>query len=332
MLTRSPKPAVAGKCNVWSDITMDQHAFSLVIVSDYAPGRSKGWQDLRKMMSALAAQDQGEAVEFIYVEHPDVARGFPEDLKAVLPRFRMVLESSPTSYGLRNAGVRAAATPWVAMLDADCLPGPGWLQRVARSIRANQSAAVISGRTRYPGLGLMERILALLARSYPDRGKAGRTEFIAAHQCVFQREAYLQCPLPTGAGVYSARVQSEMMLRRGKVLWFDPLLECIHDYEGWSMERDIRRNTGHCTVLVRQHDPSLPYSWLVRLGPAAIPAIVVGKTWLSWMDCLRCAPHYGVSWWQLPLALAVSVWVHLLEIEGMWKAFRGLPITDTAYR
>jgi Glycosyl transferase family 2 len=311
---------------------MDQHSFSVVIVSDYASGRSKGWQDLRKMMSALAAQDQGEAVEFIYAEHQDVARDVPEDLKTVLPRLRMVLESSPTSYGLRNAGVRAATTPWVAMLDADCLPGPDWLHRVNRSIRANTSAAAISGRTRYPGAGLMERILALLSRSYVDRGKADRTEFISPHHCVFQREAYLQCPLPTGAGVYSARVQSEKMLRRGKVLWFDPTLECVHDYEGWSMERDIRRNTGHCTVLVRQYDPSLPYAWLVRWGPAAIPVIVAGKIWLSWGNCLRCARHYGVTWLQLPLALAISVWVHLLEIEGMWKAFRGIPITETAYR
>jgi hypothetical protein len=106
----------------------------------------------------------------------------------------------------------------------------------------------------------------------------------------------------------------------------------VHDHEGWSMERDIRRNTGHCTVLVRQRDPSLPYAWLVRWGPSAIPAIVAGKIWLNLGDCLRCAPYYGVSWLQLPLALAVSVWVHLLEIEGMWKAFRGLPITETAYR
>lgn len=311
---------------------MDQHSFSLVTVSDYTAGESKGWRDLRKLLSALAAQDQGEAVEFIYVEHPDVARGLPEDLKDVLPRFRMVLDSSPNSYGLRNAGVRAATTPWVAMLDADCLPGPGWLQAVSRTIRANPSATVISGRTAYPGLGLMERTLALLSRSYVDRGAAGPTGFIAAHQCVFRREAYLRYPLPTGAGVYSARVQSDRMLRRRELLWFDPSLACIHDFEGWPMERDIRRNTGHCTVLIRQHDPSLPYGWLVRLGPAAIPAIVAGKIWLNWMDCFRCAPYYGVGWSQLPLALAVSIWVHVLEVQGMWMAFRGLPITDTAYR
>ena len=33
---------------------MDRHSFSLVIVSDYAPGKIKGWQDLGKMMFALA--------------------------------------------------------------------------------------------------------------------------------------------------------------------------------------------------------------------------------------------------------------------------------------
>jgi glycosyltransferase involved in cell wall biosynthesis len=80
------------------------------------------------------------------------------------------------------------------------------------------------------------------------------------------------------------------------------------------MERDIRRNTGHSSVLVRQLDPSLPYGWVVRLGAAAIPAIVAGKIWLAWMDCVRCAPYYGVARVHLPLALAVAVWVHLLEI------------------
>jgi hypothetical protein len=98
------------------------------------------------------------------------------------------------------------------------------------------------------------------------------------------------------------------------------------------MERDIRRNTGHCTVLIRQRDPSLPYGWLVRLGVLAIPAIVAGKIWLNWKDCLRCARHYGVTWAELPLALAASVGLHVLEIEGMWKAFRGRPITESAYR
>src|SRR5262245_51302306 len=134
----------------------DPHAFSVVIVSDYVAGSSDAWRSLRKTIVALAAEDRGEALEFVYVEHPDRVRSFPEDLKGLLPRLRVVLDASPTSYGLRNAGVRAAATPWVAMLDADCLPCSGWLKQVSRIIRANPDAAVISGRTRYPGSSLME--------------------------------------------------------------------------------------------------------------------------------------------------------------------------------
>jgi hypothetical protein len=311
---------------------MAPSSFSVVIVSDYAPGSAKGWEDLRRALAALAAQDRGEAVEFIYVEHPDVAREVPDDVRRILPRFRMVEERSPTSYGLRNAGVRAATTPWIAMLDADCLPGPGWLQRVPETIAANADAAVISGRTHYPGTGVRERIQALLDRSYVDRGRPGRTAYSSLHHCVFKREVYLRHPLPTESGIYAGRIQAEAMRRVGELLWFDPSLECVHDYEGWSMERDIRRNTGHCTVLVRQHDPTLPYAGLVRWGPATIPLIVAGKIWLNWLDCLRCAPYYGVGWAQVPLALAMSVWVHLLEVEGMWRAFRGGHITETAYR
>lgn len=311
---------------------MNDFAFSVVIVSDYTSGKSGLWDGLRRTLSALAAEDQGEAVEFIYVEHPALACHLPEDLTGILSRLRVVTDASPSSYGRRNAGVRAAATPWVAMLDADCLPCTGWMQQVSRTIRTNPSAAAISGRTRYPGCGLMERILALLSRAYVDRGEAGPTGFVAAHQCVFQRRKYLQFPLPTSAGVYSARIQSDAMQRQHELLWFDPALQCTHDFEGWGMERDIRKNTGHCTVLVRQCDAALPYSWLVRLGPVAIPAIVAGKIWLCWLDCLRCASHYGVKRPQLPLAMVVAVWLHVLEIGGMWTAFRGRLLTDTAYR
>lgn len=312
--------------------TMEPNTFSVVIVSDYVSGHAKEWVDLRTMMTALAAQDKAEALEFIYVEQPELAQAFPGDLLTLLPRFRVVTDSATSSYGLRNAGVRAATTPWVAMLDADCIPGDNWLQAVSATIRANSSATVISGRTNYPRNSTLERMLALLSRAYVDRGTAGPTDFIAAHQCVFQRAAYLECPLPDGAGVYSALIQSEQMRRQGLLLWFDPALRCTHNYEGWPMERDIRRNTGHCTVFVRQKDPSLPYSWLIGLGPVAIPAIVAGKIWRNWMDCLRCGKYFGIGWLELPLALGLAVWVNLLEIGGMWSAFRGRLIKDTAYR
>lgn len=98
------------------------------------------------------------------------------------------------------------------------------------------------------------------------------------------------------------------------------------------MERDIRRNHGYGTVITRLRDGRLPYARLVRAGVMAIPLIVAGKTLNSVRDCLRCFRHYNVKWYELPLGLALTVVTHVLEIPGMWQAFRRKAIVRTQYR
>jgi hypothetical protein len=98
------------------------------------------------------------------------------------------------------------------------------------------------------------------------------------------------------------------------------------------MEADIRRNSGYGTVVSRLRDRLLPYAWLTRLGYASIPLFVVGKTLNCFRDCIRCARHYRVQWYELPAALCLAVVVHLMEIPGMISAFRGKQIRHTAYR
>lgn len=48
----------------------------------------------------------------------------------------------------RNHAARAAATDWIAFIDDDCIPQPGWLDALAS---AAENADVIEGRTRAPG-------------------------------------------------------------------------------------------------------------------------------------------------------------------------------------
>ena len=64
----------------------------------------------------------------------------------------------------------------------------------------------------------------------------------------------------------------------------------------------------------------------------AIPFIVAGKTLDSVRDCLRCYRQYNVKTYELPLALALTVVTHALEIPGMLAAYRGQSIAVTAYR
>ena len=122
------------------------------------------------------------------------------------------------------------------------------------------------------------------------------------------------------------------MRRHGHKLWFDPRLQVIHEFEGWAMEVDIRRNIGYGTVATRLADRELPYSGLVRIGMPAIPAVASGKLLNTWSDCVRCASAYGVRWFEVPLAMAVSAAVNMMEIPGMIAAYRGKQIERTAYR
>src|SRR5262245_55643719 len=108
---------------------------SIVIVCDYDGGQLKGWSDLRKTLTALAAQDLSQVDEVLVPENASALRTAPSDLLKLLPCLRAVPDSATGSYELKNAGVRAATSEWVAVLDADCTPQSDWVERIHRAIR-----------------------------------------------------------------------------------------------------------------------------------------------------------------------------------------------------
>jgi hypothetical protein len=87
------------------------------------------------------------------------------------------------------------------------------------------------------------------------------------------------------------------------------------------MERRIRRHVGYRAVRVRQLDPRLPFTWMIRFGYLSIPLVLAARIADSWRDCLRARHHYGIRPLELPLAFALAVAVHLMEIGGMIEAF-----------
>ncbi len=311
---------------------MGQPEISVVIVSDYAGGGEKSWKDLRNTLMALARQEGQVKAEWLLCENETSVGSMPDDIRRLLPDSKLVLSGEGGSYELKNAGFRAATADIVAMLDADCVPAGNWLKHAVAAMNARPQVAIISGRTVYPPAGLTERILSLLSRSYVDRGKPGPTRFISNNNSIWRREVYLKYPLPSGLGPFAGRMQSESIIRAGYQLWFDPSIRVVHDFEGWAMESDIRRNTGYGTVVARLHDPDMPQAWLTKFGVVSIPVFAGGKIVDSWRDCVRCASAFGVKWFELPLALLGSMVVHLMEIPGMWQAFRRKTIHATQYR
>jgi hypothetical protein len=307
-------------------------AVSVVVVSDYAGTGADPWKDVRQTLAALAAQDLGEPFECLVVESSAEGATAPTDLEPLLPGVRLVTDPGRGSYALKNAGARAATADLVAILDADCTPRPDWLRVGLAALRADPTAIAVSGRTTYAGRGVGERALAVLSRAYLDPGAAGPTKFISNNNAIVRRADYLAHPLPTDGGPFASRIQSEAMRRRGARFRFEPGMVVVHEFEGWAMERDIRRNIGYGTIRIRQLDPKMPWAWMARLGVASIPLFVAARTVDSWWDALRAGRHYGLRWYEQPVAFALAIVVHVLEIAGMRQAFRDEPITSTAYR
>jgi hypothetical protein len=305
---------------------------SVILVSDYASGADKGWDDLGHSLAALAQQDSTEPAEFILSENVQFADSIPPNLHEILPSLRVVTSPNAGSYALKNYGVAQASADLVAILDADCRPARDWLTNLIKAFRMHPTAAAISGRTTYEGRTVWERTLALLSRSYLDTVDAGPAQFISNNNAAWRRSVFLAHPLPTDAGPFAARIQSESVRRAGLTIRFDPSLRVVHEFEGWGMEADIRRNTGFGTVVTRLRDARLPYAGLVRLGRCAIPAIAAGKVWNAWRDCVRCWRAYNVRAHELPLALTLAPLLIALETPGMWAAYQPGGISDTSYR
>lgn len=305
---------------------------SIILVSDYAAGGEKGWDDLSDTLMALARQTSSEPVEFILSENEKFAEDIPSDLIELLPSLCIVRSSHTGSYALKNHGVAQANAEIIAILDADCSPAPDWLAQLLKAFRENPDASAISGRTTYEGSTMMERVLALLSRSYLDPGHAGTTRFVSNNNAGWKRAVYLANPLPVDSGPFAARMQSEAVLRSGGKLRFDPSIRTVHEFEGWNMELDIRRNTGFGTMITRLRDPRLPWARLIRLGRVAIPFVVAGKTLNSWADALRCWRAYDVRPHELLVALVLAPILISLETPGMWAAYGNGTITDSAYR
>lgn len=306
-------------------------SISVVIVSDYG-GQDGGWMEARKTLAALAAQDLREPAEFILCESEKFRGKLPADLTELLPGLKIMFAPGVTSYELKTAAIEAASSEFIAMLDADCLPRRDWLRRLLESLRAHPEAAAISGRTTYGGESLGVRISSLLSRAYSDPGREGPVRAVSDNNAGYRRSAYLTHPLPTHMGGFGAHVQAHALLRDGCLLWFDPAVGAEHYFEGWPMEKDIRLHRGHSAVYTRQRDRSLPYAWLLRLGPLAVAPLLAGKILLSLGDCLRCGRAYGIRWYELPVAMAASVGLNCLEVPGMWAAFRGNELGNSYFR
>ncbi len=313
-------------------MTQGEAAVSVLIVSDYAPGQDRGWDLLRRTLRAMAKLEFDEPVEFLYCEDAQYRDRVPPDLTAILPGLRILFAKANSANALKNAGVRASRAEFVASVDADCVPAPGWLAAAVETLRAHPDVAVVSGRTRYAGNGRSQRILGLVDRAQIDSNRIRESTFVSNNNCAYRRSVYLEHPLHEEVSFFAGKLQGEKLRRLGHRLLFDPRMTVHHWWDGWSTQREYRRQLGYSVVAMRRVDPELRFSKLLRIGPLLIPAMVAYRTARRVFEVCRSARHLDVRWYEVPLALASAVILHLLEVPGMWNAFRNEAFDSTLFR
>jgi hypothetical protein len=301
-------------------MSKDRPAVSVLVVSDYGGRTAEEWGYLRDTLGGLAAQEFDEEVEILLVDSTPAGEDMPEELRALIPSMRVVEGASEPTWRLLNRAVETSSAALVALLDGDCAPAPGWLRAGVDASRARADAAAVSGLTVYPGRTFTNRVLGLLSRSFVDPGRAGRARFITGNNAIFRRDVLVAHPLREFNRAMAARLQAEAIRLDGGGLYFEPEMRVTHRFEGWSMERRIRRRVGYRAIRVRQIEPRLPFAGMIRFGTLSIPLVLAARTVDSCWDCIRARHHYGLRRHELPAAFALAVAVHLMEIPGMIEA------------
>lgn len=301
---------------------MMQPVVSVIVTSDYASGKAAGWDDLRSSLRGLAGQDFDEPTEFLLVETEELAPHIPADVLAILPTLHVVAVAATTTGQLKNAGARVAAADFVAMIDADCTPVTGWLRHLVQALREHPDIAAVSGRTSYGRRTVLDRVMALLTRSFLDQGRTAPTRHVTINNAGFRHTVLLAHPFSEDTCAHMSMLQSEPIARAGGRFLFEPGMHVMHAYAGWAMEKEIRRSMGYGVIRIRRLDDRMPHAWMARLGYLSIPLFVMGRMLHSCWNCLRRAADYGVPWYELPLAFGLAAVACGMEASGMLRAVR----------
>ena len=310
----------------------EEPAASVVIFCDYGHGGLTDWQEMKEVLRALARQDFPEPVEYILVESDDRRSRIPSDLTDLLPSLQVLVSPANRSAAHKNDGVRAASAPLVGLLPADCLPAPDWVSRFVEALRARPDVGAVSGRTHYPGGSLARRTCALLERGFLDTGGTAETWSVSYNNAAYRRSLLQQHPFPDFDFACGGKAHAEAIRRGGHRVLFEPRMKVVHHFEGWAIEKDIRRNLGYAAVESRRREPRIRFAWVTRLGYGAIPFLVAARTVYDWRVCLRAGREYGLGWHEIPFALLVAPAVRVLEIPGMIAALRGRGVPATSFR
>ena len=219
---------------------------------------------------------------------------------AARPGLRVLRHAAPRGpAAARNAGAREVTTPWVAFVDSDVVPGPGWLDAMLEHARAPGVLAVAPRVVSAPTGGLAGLVetwsggLDLGAKA-SDVGLGQRVSFVPTALLVVERDAFDE----VGGFDESMHVGEDVDLvrrleARGRVR-YEPDVVAVHE-----------PRTSFRAVLARRFAYGLSTADLDRRRPGSVRHAEVSIWSLApWLLAVLVHPAAGVAAGALTVAIS----------------------------
>jgi GT2 family glycosyltransferase len=173
-------------------------------------------EGLALCLAALRAQTYPAASTEILVIDNTPEFELREKAAAFAPA-RLLHAPSPGSYAARNRGIAAADGDILAFTDADCLPGPTWIEEGVRALERHPEGALIAGRIevfardprRPTAVELFEISQAFPQQRYATVGRFGATANVFVPRKVIEAVGPFDATLASGGdGEFGQRVHA----------------------------------------------------------------------------------------------------------------------------
>ncbi len=226
-----------------------------------------GERTIEMCLDALVSQQTSFRFEIVVADSSD------DRTQAIItekfPTVRLIKLGERTYPGTaRNVGIRATSTPFVALIDADCLAAPGLLERMVALHETGSYAAVggalCNGTPRSPSglIGYLLEFREFIPSSPRREVFTIPTANICYRRGVFDKYGYFDDVRASEDLLYNWRLSIAE-----ETILFDPALRVTHlNKTGWSTVISYQRVLGESSALAR-HRMNPPFE-VIRAFPA----------------------------------------------------------------
>ena len=242
------------------------------------------------------------------------------------PKIAAVLEDEfPSVRRIDGAGLgydeakalaaREARGRYIVYLDCDCIPEPGWFEKLLAPLVEGRAVAS-GGFAYYPG-GFFTSLYSMMDFGFLIPHRERHLGCYASNNSAFVRQVLLDIPEPAGPMRCRCYAHAQELARRGKPVLLAAGARVRHEPPPFLRER-LRQ--GYDMVAACWVDPRLPEARLLSYRVAAAPLFYLKRVRLDWRTLRKHADELGFGVAGRAIAYPMVALLRLIDFIGMLAA------------